>query len=314
VRHSVDLVSFWLPGPPSTWAGWFEAGWLAYAAQNREPGASAYLGYVVLGLSLFSLLRRTWRRQALWWGGVALGFTLLALGPQLQIKGQIYQTSLPYQLLATTVPLFAITGIPGRFVVMTSLALAMLTGYGMVNLAEWLGGLGAGSHEQQGHEAVKPRRAILYGVIGVLITLEYLAIPLRLSRTEVADFYQTLAADPETYAILDIKWDANFLMHAQTIHNKPLIGGWLARLPAEQAAYLDQPGLDKAFLYLLLGPDGSQISNVAAIPPAIQAALTERNVRYIIDHDNLAGPWLAQWVGWPVVYEAEGMVVYGREE
>jgi hypothetical protein len=119
VRHSVDLVSFWLPGPPSTWAGWFEAGWLAYAAQNREPGASAYLGYVVLGLSLFSLLRGTWRRQALWWGGVALGFTLLALGPQLQIKGQIYQTSVPYQRLATRVPGFAITGIPGRFVVLS---------------------------------------------------------------------------------------------------------------------------------------------------------------------------------------------------
>jgi hypothetical protein len=267
----------------------------------------------VLGLSLFSLLRRTWRRQALWWGGVALGFTLLALGPQLQIKGQIYQTSLPYQLLATTVPLFAITGIPGRFMVMTSLALAMLTGYGMVNLAEWLKELAVRSKQRE-VKGGNIRRAILYGLIGVLITLEYLAIPLRLSRTEVAEFYQTLAADPETYAILDIKWDANFLMHAQTIHNKPLIGGWLARLPAEQAAYLDQPGLEKAFLYLLLGPEGSQISDVATIPPAIQTALAERNVRYIIDHDNLAGPWLAQWVGWPVVYEAEGMVVYGREE
>jgi hypothetical protein len=42
--------------------------------------------------------------------------------------------------------------------------------------------------------------------------------------------------------------------------------------------------------------------------------LTERTVRYNIDHDNRAGPWLAHWVGWPVVYEAEGMVVYGREE
>ena len=45
LRHSVDLYSFWVPGPPSTWASWFEDVWISYAAQNREPGASAYLGY-----------------------------------------------------------------------------------------------------------------------------------------------------------------------------------------------------------------------------------------------------------------------------
>ena len=125
------------------------------------------------------------------------------------------------------------------------------------------------------------------------------------------DFYQVMAQDEENYAVLDIKWDANFLMHAQTVHGKPIVGGWLARLPEEQADYLNQDGLDQAFLYLLLGPEGLTLTDPAAISAGVQAALAEREVRYIIDHGSGAGPFLEQLVGWPVVYEAEGVVVYG---
>ena len=80
----------------------------------------------------------------------------------------------------------------------------------------------------------------------------------------------------------------------------------MARLPKDQAIYLDQGGLDKAFLYLLLGPEGQTITDPTTLRPAIQAALMERNVRYIIDHDHKAAPWLEQFVGWPVVYTENG--------
>ena len=131
LRHSVDLLSFWTPGPPSSWAAWFEDVWISYAAQNREPGASAYMGYTVLALSLVGLIGRRRRRQTLWWMVVALGFALLSLGPQLQFDGQILDVSLPYRWLATLVPGFSITAIPGRFVVITSLALAVMFASGL---------------------------------------------------------------------------------------------------------------------------------------------------------------------------------------
>ena len=113
--------------------------------------------------------------------------------------------------------------------------------------------------------------------------------------------------------MLDIKWDANFLMHAQSVHGKPLVGGWLARLPESQSAYLDQPGLDRVFLYLLLGAEGTALTDLTSIQAAVKAELANRNVRYIIDHDGAAGPWIDQLVGWPVVYEEDGIVVYGSE-
>jgi len=34
--------------------------------------------------------------------------------------------------------------------------------------------------------------------------------------------------------------------------------------------------------------------------------LAERNVRYIIDHNHAAGPWLEQFVGWPPIYTENG--------
>jgi len=149
--------------------------------------------------------------------------------------------------------------------------------------------------------------------VALLVTIEYLAVPLRLTPTQLPGFYDSLAADTETYAVLDIKWDANFLMHAQTVHGKPLVGGWLARLPEEQAAYLEVGSLDKAFLHLLLGPEGATTSNPAALRPAIQTALAEHNVRYIINHTQSAGPWLEQLVGWPVIFQGDDIVVYGED-
>ena len=306
LRHSVDLLSFWAPGPPSTWASWFEDVWVAYAAQHREPGASAYLGYSVLGLSLIGLLGHARRRQTLWWLAVALGFALLSLGPQLQIDGRLLDLPLPYQVLADLLPAFSITGIPGRFVVMTSLALSLLAAYGLAVLAGRL------PSKITNSGSVNRPSTYLYLAVVLLVGLEYLAVPLRLTRTGVAEFYQQVASEPETYAVIDLKWDANFLMHAQTIHGKPLVGGWLARLPEAQAAYLNQDRLDKAFLYLLLGPNGANLTDPASVQPALQAALAERDVRYIIAHDHVAGPWLEEVVGWPVVYESETLMVYGR--
>jgi hypothetical protein len=260
----------------------------------------------------------------LWWLATAVGFGLLALGPQLQLDGRILEVWLPYSWLAGWVPLFVVAGIPGRFVVMMSLALAVLAAYGLVYLQQICSGLVIGSNRpgrriwqsgpsKRGRNGGQAMYGWLCVGIGLLIGLEYLAIPLRLSSTRTGNFYQTLAADRADYALIDIKWDANFLMHAQTVHGKPLIGGWLARLPEEQAAYLEQASLDKAFLYLLLGPEAAAAAAPAALAPAVQAALAERQVRYIIDHNRTAGPWLAQLVGWPVVYEDEEMVVYGHE-
>jgi hypothetical protein len=295
LRHSVDLLSFWIPGPPSAWSGWFEAFWSPYAAQYREPGASAYLGYSVILLSLAGLWGR-WRET--WsWLLVGLGFIILALGPQLQIAGQIFETRLPYAYLDAFVPGFSISGIPGRFVVMSSLVSAILAAYGLSVLSRrW------------------PERSVWLGLIAAsLVILEFWSAPLAGSRTKLPQFYTTLAADASSYAILDFKWDANYLLHAQTVHHKPLLGGWLARMPKTQAAYLDQGSPEQVISAVLLAgqppsPDPAQLRQ------ALNDSLAQRRVRYIIDHNGALSGWLTERLGWQPVYtESEAIVVYERD-
>lgn len=281
LRHSVDGLSFWAPGPPSTWAGWFETVWLPYAAHYREPGASGYLGYSALGLGIIGLMSRRRRRQGWWWLAVGMGFAVLSLGPKLQVGGQVQNINLPYRWLASLIPAFSITGIPGRFVVMAALAVAMLAAYGV----------------SAGLARLKRGQAGLFAALSLLVMLEYLAVPLPLTSTAVEDIYHRLAQDNEPYAIIDIKWDINYLLARQTIHRKPLIGGWLARLPADKAAYLNQGGLDKSLLYLLLEPEQRTLTDASAIQEAIHRALAKRNVRYIIDHNHTAQAWLQQYLG-----------------
>ena len=287
LRHSVDLNSFWVPGPPSTWASGFESIWAPYAAQHREPGASSYLGYSVLLLCIVGLVLTTQRKEALWWLAVGVGFIVLSLGPKLQVGGEAFDIALPYNLLHAHVPGFSAAGIPGRFVVMTSLVTAVLAGYGLAALSQRFPG-------------IWPMAPL---VAALAISLEFLTVPVNGSRTALPQFYRSMAEDGQQYAILDVKWDANYLMHAQTVHGKPLVGGWLARLPGDKARYLNQGSVEKAVVYLLLGEQASDITDPDELRAGLNESLGRHQVRYIIDHDRVLGDWIEQALGWRASHE-----------
>ncbi|NJO00076.1 MAG: hypothetical protein HC875_41165 [Anaerolineales bacterium] len=295
LRHSVDGLSFWLPGPPSAWSGWFEPLWSPYAAQHREPGASAYLGYSVILLGMAGLVGR-WRET---WGWLLVGgwFIMVAMGPQLQVAGEIFETKLPYYYLDAYVPGFSISGIPGRFVVMSSLVSAVLAGYGLTVLSRrW-----------------SPHTSWLTIVAGGLVILEFWAAPVAGSSTRLPQFYTQLAADAPVYAVLDFKWDANYLLHAQTVHQKPLLGGWLARMPKAQAAYLDQGSPEQVISAALLGGQATP-TDPAQRRQMVNDSLAQRQVRYIIDHNGVLGNWLTEQLGWRSVYTESGkIVVYEKD-
>lgn len=287
LRHSVDLNSFWVLGPPSTWASGFESIWAPYAAQHREPGTSGYLGYSVLLLCIAGLVLTTQRKEALWWLAVGVGFIVLSLGPKLQVGGEAFDTALPYNLLHAHMPGFSAAGIPGRFVVMTSLVTAVLAGYGLAALGQRIPG-------------TWPMAPL---VAALAISLEFLTVPVNGSRTALPQFYRSMAEDGQQYAILDVKWDANYLMHAQTVHGKPLVGGWLARLPGDKARYLNQGSVEKAVVYLLLGEQASDITDPDELRAGLNESLGRHQVRYIIDHDRVLGDWIEQALGWRASHE-----------
>jgi hypothetical protein len=260
--------------------------WAPYAAQQREPGASAYLGYVVLIISIVGLIGWRKRREVWWWLMLGAGFAVLSAGPQLQWAGRLLDVRLPYWYLDQYLPGFDITGIPGRFVVVLSLAMAVLAAYGLSFLVA---------------RCNTARAAWIASVISLLVVVEFLAVPLDGSRTDVPAFYERMAGDREPYTVLDVKWDANYLMHAQTVHGKALIGGWLARLPVDQARYLEQGSLDRVISYLLLGEEATHIADAAALRRALNEGLARHQTRYIIDHDHAVATWIEHVLGWRAV-------------
>jgi hypothetical protein len=300
LRHSVDLLSFWVPGPPSTWASAFESAWAPYAAQQREPGGSAYLGYTVVALTVGGLAVGRWRKPALWWLLVGLSFAVLSLGPQLQIAGHIYDINLPYAYLHRFIPGFSITGIPGRFVVMTALATAVLAGLAV----------------SAGIKRLGRRAVVLMPLVSGLVAMELLTLPVAGTDTALPAFYAQMASDRDVYAVLDVKWDANYLMHAQTVHGKPLIGGWLARLPAEQAEYLNQGSIQQAVVKLLLREQPLP-EDTATLGRLLREGLIRHNVRYVIDHNSGLQDMIANLVGWQPIHtesSPEPIVVYAPAE
>ena len=67
---------------------------------------------------------------------------------------------------------------------------------------------------------------------------EYLCIPYPTAQITVPEFYYKISNDTDNYALLEIPQNSNAgsyefsYLYYQTIHKKPLVGGYAARYPA----------------------------------------------------------------------------------
>ena len=108
---------------------------------------------------------------------------------------------------------------------MVALGVAMLFGHALA----WLG-------------ARRPdRRPVFLCLAGVCLLAELVPAPLTLYRADVPAFYQTIARDTRPVRVLELpfgvrdgtKSHGNFTARSQffqTVHHKPLIGGYLSRV------------------------------------------------------------------------------------
>lgn len=188
------------------------------AGAARAPLSYA-LGYVALLLAALGLWRAG--RRGLFWALTIVVFYLLALGPILKIGARQWDLPiLPYNLLYA-LPGGKIARAPVRFLILISLALAILSAWGVRGLGERL--------------ALRlPARADLArlapGVVALLLVLvEVFPAPRALASTAVEPYYATIAAGPPG-AVYELPYDDR--SHAQyraTVHGRPVLGGYIAR-------------------------------------------------------------------------------------
>lgn len=219
IRFSTDLAAFVTPSPISAFGRALAtetSSVFTRAGTNLE--SVAFVGFVTLGLAVTGFVVH--RRATRPWLFVAVVFALLSLGPVLHVMGQPWSrlsTVAPFRLIAS-VPYGDIIRTPGRFVVITHLALSVIASFGAAALLGRFSG----------------RATVLAaGMVG-LAAAENAVVPLSLMQPTIPAYFSSPAAKAIAGTILEVPIPDDphaypLRMLYQTVHRRPMFGGHLTR-------------------------------------------------------------------------------------
>ncbi len=216
---SLDLLALFVPGGHWRFASLTQDYWSSLPGSIHE--SSVYVGLSVSALLLYTVARRRalGRSALLLWYSVLLFFALLALGPVLHVWGREVTTiAMPYGWLEKLIPALAISGVPVRMTVMVVLSAAVISAMGFKLLF-------------QQSRGTRLLAALLLGAMVV----EFLPGPIPTSRIAPPAYLEVLSRLPADQAILDAVNEPSLALYFQTIHEKPMALGYIARLPKSVA-------------------------------------------------------------------------------
>jgi hypothetical protein len=180
------------------------------------------------------------------------------------------------QAIARFIPLVENARMPGRAMVGVYLALAVLM---LLRLS-----------------AVRPRPLVLWG-LSFLLVLDYLHVPLPLSRLDRPQVYERLAAIDDEGAVIDVPFgigdgltagrgyqDRRLLYHA-TIHGHPVVGGYIGRMPPGVARAYEAMPVVGNLLRLSSGEEAVEDPPISMLP-----------FRYLVLDTKVASPELIDYV------------------
>ena len=286
-----DLVAYLLPNPPHPLRQFY--------APDIMRTQIVFVGYTTLALAIYGVMKGSRTRLWLLIGGFSF---VMALGPSLRIYGHVFPgIPLPYRLLGWSFPV-RIMRSPHRFNILLAIPVALLAGFGVRGLsrsgwrARWVPLLAAG-----------------------LVLFEYLQVPMPMLSLEHSPFYERLAAVSERFGVYDLPMGfsgpSKFYMYLQTIHEKPIVQGKMARPERDINAFIDGDPFTK---HLRLSKNNID-PELTAVSRHL-AYLADAGVRYLVLH---RAPQLeealpseddwAAWQDWLAVdprYEDDRIAVY----
>ena len=191
----------------------------------QAAGFLCYLGFVPLGLAALALARRA--RGAAYWSGFGLVTLVLSIGSHPYWDGRLYENiTLPFALLQQ-IPVLDLMNVANRFLILTSLALGVLAALGWTRLRRQTDGR--------------------FLAVAGLVLLEYLWLPFPMRATDISPIYQQLKVSARQGAILDIPFHQRSRgaddMVAQTVHERPIGGGYHSTYPPEPQRFIDQDSM-----------------------------------------------------------------------
>ncbi|HIQ05994.1 MAG TPA: hypothetical protein EYH31_09980, partial [Anaerolineae bacterium] len=308
---SADLLGYLLPTQLHPLLG----GLIRQLADNSIPrpdgsefsvnkGQHLFLGYVVMTLAAVGVWKERRRPLLRFWVLAALAFFLLTLGPSVRFNGYTLGIPGPFRLMAA-LPFFKGNRYPSRYSVMLTLSVAMLAAAGAPWVWQWV--------NRKVYAVTRARSLqrplLLTGVTLGLIGFEHLSVPLPLSDMRVPPIYESLAATPGDFALLELplgwrngarvagKQDVIIMFEQwyQTHHGKRLLGGNTSRNPEYKFQYFSEAPVIRS-LVALANSQPLDATQVAVDQGMGKALLQFLNVRYVMVHREHVPPALVDYV------------------
>jgi hypothetical protein len=243
--RGVDLAAFFLPNPNHPLAPESIRAWLSTPRPDAYFENVASLTFVAL-LTIVCAWRAGWRIPRLW-GGFALVFAALALGPFLHIGGVNTHVPGPWAFLRY-VPVIGMARTPGRFSIVLALVVAILFAAAL----SWVG------------RRWPERRRVIITAVGLLLIVELLPAPRPLYSAAVPAIYHRIAPAPEDVRVLELPFGirdgtssvGDFTARSQfyqTVHGKRLIGGYLSRVSRRRISDVRRDPMLDAMIWLSEG-------------------------------------------------------------
>ncbi len=221
-KYSLDLLALLIPGGFWYFGDWTQGYWKMLPGNVTENN-------VFLALPVFALIGYLWirrkalepalRQQLYLWSSLLVLFFMLALGPELHVGGRVVAQGrfMPYELLGRLLPFLGLSGVPARMSVVVIISAAVLTAFALRELARHL---------------PQKRTVVMIVLVGVIV-FEAWPAPIVTTAVVVPPSVNVLRGLPNNGGVLDLlKTGAGFQLYYQTVHQKPISFGYLARLPS----------------------------------------------------------------------------------
>jgi len=273
----VDLLGSFLPNPLHPWFGAYTRAWFATDVAFPEFVASfsiAALAVIGAGAAM--------RVLPSMWLAFTLLFTLLSLGPFVQVAGVNTYVPGPWAILRY-VPIVDMARSPSRFVIVTTLGLSLLFAFALSGMRRRLADLSVGTAGSAGITAL----------IAMALAIELVPAPRTLYSTEVPEVYQMIQATAdEAGRVLElplgVRDGTSTLGRSdaapqffQTRHHRPIVGGYLSRVSRWRKRENSRSPVLRA-IFELSGGNSPSEDLVTAARQARDAFLQRSCVRFVV--------------------------------
>ena len=208
-----------------------------YLPIKNPSERTLFLGYTVLVLALYAGFRLRRVGQVRFWFFAAIATWVLSLGPLLQLNGETTFTGfkvsypMPY-LFFFDLPFFSIMRSPSRLTVLTMLALGVLAAYVVANLLRRYSSSPSPVEARRKTTLRRTGIVIVGAIVPALILFEFMATLDLVPPGWDVPIYSKIAGEPGNFALLELPLRPfGDYMAYQTVHGKPIVGGYLSRQP-----------------------------------------------------------------------------------